>query len=156
VLDVRPMDRAAVTRFAFVLASMWHDVDFRTLTPAAQRLYLVLLAEPRRSMVGVMPYTPRAWAACSTHTSVGDVEAALAELCDRRYVLVDSLTDELLVRTVVKHDPPRSMGAAATMWRAWQDVASEHLRAAVLAEVPAEVWLLNPLSIPDAVRRERP
>ena len=138
-------------RYAPVLLSMWRDPDFRTLTVGAQRLYIVLLSDPRRSMVGAVPYTPRAWAATCATTTAEDIDGWLDELTDRRYVIVDTRTDELLIRTVVKHDPPAGPKQVVAMWRAWERIESEHLRRAVLAEIGADTWLLDPMSRPAAV-----
>ena len=142
-------------RYAPVLVSMFIDPDFRTLSKPAQRLYIVLLADPSRSMVGVVPYTPRAWTSTCARGDLEDTLAELAELIDRRYLIVDSQTDEVLIRTVVKHDPPAGPKSVTAMWRAWERVRSEHLQRAVLAELSAEVWLMDPMSRPAAVDRLR-
>lgn len=142
-------------KYAPVLLTMWRDPDFRTLSPEAQRLYVVLLSDPQRSMVGVLPYRPRAWAATCDAVTEDAVVCALGELTVRRYVVADERTDEVLIRTMVKHDPPRGKAVTA-MWRAWQRIESVPLRRAVLAEVPPDVWLLDPLARPPEADDLRP
>jgi len=136
-------------------STFYFDADFRQLTPGAQRMYIVLLSDPHRSMIGVLPYRPRAWAATSTFTGLDDVDQAISELSSRRYVIVDMTTDEVLIRTVVKHDPPRGAKLITAMWRAWERVQSELLQRAVLDEISAEVWLMDPMSRPAEVDRLR-
>jgi hypothetical protein len=131
---------------------MWIDADFRTLSDVAKLLYVVLLCDPDRTMVGRLPYAPRRWAAALAKPLI-EIETVISELSLRRYVLVDPKTDELLIRTVVKHDPPRGSKLITAMWRAWERIQSEDLRRAVLDEIGAEVWLMDPLSRPAEVDR---
>lgn len=127
-------------RYAPVLCTIWDDPDFRARTPLAQRMYIMLLSQKKLSMVGLISYTPRAWARGSTHTTIGDVEAAITELVEHDYVMVDLETDELLVRTMVKHDPPRGFKSRLAMWRSWEAIDSPTLRNAVIGQVDAETW----------------
>ncbi|MDN5854343.1 MAG: hypothetical protein L0K86_16115 [Actinomycetia bacterium] len=90
---------------ARILCSVWRpDSDFRTLTPDAQRLYFLLLSQRELNNAGVMPVMVNKWARCSAGTTSGDVEKALAELAEHRYVLVDWDTEELFVRTFMRND----------------------------------------------------
>lgn len=136
-------------RYAPVLCSIWDDPDFQQRTPAAQRLYILLLSQKKMSMVGVVPYSPRNWSRGSTHTTVDDIETALLDLIEHGYVLVDFDTDELLVRTMVKHDPPKGPKSRSAMWRSLAAVDSIELQRAVALLVPPDVWESNEPEPPD-------
>lgn len=127
-------------RYAPVLCAIWDDDDFIALDPDAQRLYLLLLSQKRLSMVGVMPYAPRNWARGCKATTAVDIENALARLIDARFVVVDDDTDELLVRTMLKHDPPKGAKSRTAMWRSLSTVDSESLRRACAVYIPDEIW----------------
>lgn len=131
-----------------ILATIWRDRDFQRLGMAPQWLYMQLLSSPDRNLCGVVPYTPRRWQAGARGVTLADIDKAVGALSETRFVLVDDDTDELLVRTVVKHDPPRNPNVTVGMWRQWERIASERVRAAIVAEMPAEVWLRAPLAVP--------
>lgn len=127
-------------RYAPVLCSIWDDPDFVALSPAAQRLYLLLLSQKKLTMVGVLPYAPRNWSRGNSETTPNDVECTIEELVAERFVIVDHDTDELLVRTMLKHDPPRGPKSRAAMWRSLSTVDSETIRRACVVYIDAEAW----------------
>lgn len=89
---------------ARVFARIWADKDFRLLSEAGQRMYLLLLSQADLNYAGVLPLTERRWAnLCEESTSDG-VEGAVEELTNARYVVVDYDTEELLVRTFIRND----------------------------------------------------
>jgi hypothetical protein len=89
---------------ARILVSIWTDTDFRALSPEAQRTYMLLLSQGSLNNAGVLPLTVKRWAAGCNATTTGDVEKALAELDEHRYVAVDEDTEELLVRSFIRND----------------------------------------------------
>jgi hypothetical protein len=92
-------------QYAKLYLSVWApDSDFRKLTGDAQRLYFLLLSSPRLSSAGCCVVQPRRWALQATDTTAADIETALAELEARRYVLVDHDTEEVLIRSFIRHD----------------------------------------------------
>lgn len=127
-------------RYAPVMCSIWDDEDFVALDPDAQRLYILLLSQKKLSMVGVVPYAPRNWSRGCHVTDATAIEATLAKLVAARFVIVDHDTDELLVRTMVKHDPPKGPKSRAAMWRALAAVDSEALRRAIAVYIDDEIW----------------
>lgn len=128
------MARAA----ALVKTSMW-DVgsDFRTLTPDAQRVYLLLLSQPQLNYCGVITYVPERWARMAAGDTITAVESAIAELEAGEYVLVDRDTGELMIRTFLKHDQvaekPNVLKAAK---REFQTIESDRLRARLIHDWP--------------------
>lgn len=90
---------------ARILCSIWRpDSTFRDRSPDAQRLYFLLLSQRELNNAGVMPLMVSKWARCSPGTTVEDVEKALNELVEHRFVLVDRDTEELLVRSFMRND----------------------------------------------------
>lgn len=130
-----------MTRYARVVSSIWSDPDFVALGPAPQRMFLLLLSQPKLTMVGALDYVPARWAAMSSGTTIDEVEQAVADLEEARFVLVDRDRAELVIRTYVRNDRVcRTWQLVKAMWDAWSAMASPLLRRAVLAELPAEAW----------------
>jgi hypothetical protein len=121
--------------YANVLTAIWRDEDFRELSAAAQRTYLMLVTQPNISAAGTLPLTLVRWASHAKDTTPASLRADLAELEATRFVFVDEVTEEVLVRSFVRHDngyrnPKRKhaiVGAAGEM-------ASPVLRAALEVE----------------------
>ena len=89
---------------ARISTSIWDDPDFCALDPLLQRMYMLLLSRKNVSQCGMLPLQVRKWAKGSNGTSVEDVEKALVELENQRYVFVDHDTEELLIRSFVRND----------------------------------------------------
>lgn len=87
-----------------IKCEIWGDEDFRALSRAAQGSYFMLLSQPLITNCGVLPFTPKRWAAYASDTPLEVFELLLSELHDARFVLIDVETDELLIRTYVEHD----------------------------------------------------
>jgi hypothetical protein len=84
--------------------SVWDDTDFITLSDGAQRCYWMLCSQKTLSFAGVIPLQAKKWARLAANTATEDIEAHLAELVDARFLLVDDHSEEVLVRTFIKHD----------------------------------------------------
>lgn len=129
--------------FGKVFASIWGDDDFRSLSPDAQRLYVLLCSQSRLTLAGSLDLMPSRWAALANGTTVSDIEAALAELEGARFIVIDRATEELVVRTLVRHDlePGRlNRNLIKGLWTAWSGILSETLRKVVVDNVPEIVW----------------
>lgn len=87
-----------------ILSSILLDPDFRTLSESAQRLYLILLAQPDLNTAGVLSINYRRWARVCSATAVEHIVAVAHELDDRRYVLLDEETEEAFVRSLIRND----------------------------------------------------
>lgn len=119
-----------------VKTSIWADDDFRKLTDPAQALYLRLLSSPTMTLVGVCDWRPKRLALLTCGMTSDQVEEAGSELEDHEYVLIDDESEEILVRTFVKHEavvhnPKTAAGAAG----AFTQVSSKGLRSAVTREL---------------------
>lgn len=87
-----------------ILTSILSDDDFRTLSEAAQRLYMILLAQKDLSTAGIMSINYRRWARACSSTTVDHVVKTAHELHDRRYVILDEDTEEAFVRSLIRND----------------------------------------------------
>lgn len=122
--------------FARLATSIWVDDDFRQRSPEAQRVYMLAFSQPTIALTGVVPYTPRRWARMANGTTTTDIEQAIAELVEHRYVIVDDDTEELLVRSFTRHDGViRSPKTLVPMTTEYEAIESPALRQAFQAEL---------------------
>lgn len=121
---------------ARVLLSIWGDDDWRSLPAAAQRTYILALSQPGLSYAGVVPYLPGRWSKLAPDTSQPAIRRSVATLAERRYVVLDEDTEELLLRTFVRHDNVlRFPNVAVAMARQFRQIASPQIRTAFLDEL---------------------
>lgn len=137
--------------YAPVLVSVWGDPDWQRLSVEAQRVYLLALSQPGTTYAGVVAYTAKRWARMAADTGPGDVERAVAQLVRARFVVVDEETEELFIRSFVKHNGVLAQPQLRkSMHRAFADILSPAIRQAFLDELPAdERTLLAPCPQPD-------
>lgn len=116
------------------------DGDWRKLDQAAQHIYYTLTSHPDLSYCGVIDYIPGRWTQLSAGLTDAKIKASVRSLERARYVVVDRKTNELLIRSFIRHDKilaKRNMGHACG--RALGLVHSHGLRDAVLHEL-ARLW----------------
>lgn len=122
---------------ARITTSIWHDEDWRTLSPMGQWAYELILTQSGLSMCGVLSYTPKRWLRFAAGLTVRKIERAVNELRVKRFVIVDDETEELLVRTFARNDGVlKSRNLIIAMWRAAADVVSDQLREAFVEGLP--------------------
>lgn len=138
-----------------LLTSIWDDPDFVALPAGAQRLYMQILSQKRLSLCGVLPFSARNLARGCVDLSVDVIEEDLAVLAERGYVWVDLDTDELWVRTILKHDPPRGSRTIKGMWNDWLEIDSEQIRQRVIHSISDEIWDAKDVEIPEAAKALR-
>lgn len=121
---------------ARVLLAIWQDPDWRKLSAGAQRMYVQLLSWHSLSYAGSMDYLPKRLAQGCGELTPQAVEHAVDELAAARFVLIDRDTDELLIRSFLRHDKlhlqPNMMRRVEKDYVVLQ---SEVLRAAFLREL---------------------
>lgn len=121
---------------ARVLVAVWGDRDWRALPSQAQRVYILALSQPGLTYAGVAPYSVGGWAKLATDTSQNAIRKAVNALEERRYVVVDEETDELFIRTFVRHDNVlRFPNVAVAMARAYHQIVSPEIRHRFLIEI---------------------
>jgi hypothetical protein len=119
------------------------DEDWKALSPLAKLLYLQLLSQKRLTYAGLLDLSVKRWARAHPGVPLDQLRAALSELDNKRFVVVDQDTEEVLIRTFIRNDElykqPQVLAAAL---RAAFDIESPILRAALAVELrrlPAEV-----------------
>lgn len=121
---------------ATINVDIWSDDDFRNLTAGAQSLYFKLTSHPKLDYCGCVEFHPGRLAAMSREMTAGDVMVAAQELSDTYFCVFDQSTDEVLVRSFLRHDgvlqQPRLAVSAA---KAYGGIASNKIRAVIVHEL---------------------
>lgn len=122
--------------FARIYTRIWHDRDFRALKLDAQHAYFAVLSSPDLSHIGATDYLPQRIAGLSADGNKRRATAALAQLVESRFIVVDESTAEMCIRSLVRHDgifDRVNMGKAAA--RAFGKVLSLEIRDALTDEM---------------------
>lgn len=125
---------------ATIQVSVWTDADWRSLPALAKYLYWSILAQSKLSIAGCIDMKVARWAELSPDTDVAEVVHLLGVLEAADYVAIDRETDELVVRTFVKHDVAGNKNSQRGVWAAWSGIESEYLRRVVVHNVPDSMW----------------
>jgi len=80
------------------------DDDYRQLTRDEQWLYKTLLIHPTLSYAGVADWRPGRLAAIAADTTADDIRRIGQGLQEKYFIYVDEDTEEVFIRTFVKHD----------------------------------------------------
>lgn len=122
--------------YARVKVAIWADTDFRLLTDPAQALYFRLLSSPTMSLCGVADWRPNRIAALTAGMTPKKVREAAAELTANGYIVTDDDTEEVLVRSFVRHDGLiKTPNIAAAMCKDYAGTASALLRGVIVHEL---------------------
>lgn len=121
---------------ANIRIDIWADEHWRELTLGAQHLYLLLTTHPTLTYVGVADWREGRLAAMTKRRTAEDVRRDAEELQIGGFVLADDDTEEILVRSFVKHDGlMKQPKLAVSMANAYAAVASPMIREVVAFEV---------------------
>ena len=121
---------------ARIRLDIWSDEDWRALTSAAQWIYLALLSRPGLNFCGVADWRPARIAAVTAELTGSDVEHVAAELEAARFIVVDRDSEEVLIRSFVKHDGLlMSPNMTKALVKDHATVASRALRAVVVDQL---------------------
>ena len=111
--------------------AIWSNGDFCALAGPAQRMYWLLYSQPTISLCGVVALTEGRWAKTAKGETVESVRAALRELHDAGFVLVDWDYEEVFVRTFARHDGvDKNVKIRFAAWGQLGSIASPTIRAA--------------------------
>lgn len=122
--------------YANVKVAIWHDDDFRSLSMPAQHLYFTLVTDPELSYAGVGDWRPRRISGKAGAWLPEIVESSAVELLDARFILVCEQTEEVLVRSFLRHDGVlKNAKLAVSAANAIAAIASNDLRAVAVAEL---------------------
>jgi hypothetical protein len=115
---------------------MWGDDDWRALSLPAQHLYLHLLTSPTLSYAGIADWRPARLAGVSAGATTKSITAAADELQDKLFVIRDDETEEILVRSFLKHDGlMQKPNVAKAMVAAFTKAVSPTLRGVIVFEL---------------------
>lgn len=89
---------------ARIFTNIWRKADWCSLSLEAQWLYEAILSQPDLSRCGVTTWTPNRMAKLASNGNAKKLTQARDELAAARYLLVDDATEEVMVRTFLKHD----------------------------------------------------
>ncbi|MGR6579288.1 hypothetical protein ACT89R_01785 [Rhodococcus qingshengii] len=115
---------------------IWSSDEFLDLSALAQHLYFVLWTHPSRTFCGSVEWHPGKLAMRASDLTAELVTAAGIELAQSLFIVVDLDTEEVLVRSWIKHDGLcRQPNMAVAMSKDRAALASRGLRGVVVHEV---------------------
>lgn len=115
---------------------IWADDDWRDLPSNAQWLYMLLSSHPSLGFAGVADWRPARLAGHARETTAEDVEYAAAWLEAGEYLVIDRNTEEVLIRSWIKHDGLlTSPNITKAMVKAHAAIGSAVLRAVVVDQL---------------------
>ena len=121
--------------YAQFSTAMWRNADFLALPAALQRVYMMLSSQADISAVGVLPLSITRWARRAPDTTQADIVRALDGLAERRFIVYDRDSEEVLVRSFLRWDNgyknPKRLPAI-------RDAADEVESPAIVAALAAE------------------
>lgn len=122
--------------YAQLRHDIWSDDEWRDLTVPAQHLYMVILSDGDLSYCGVTDWHPGKLSQRSGENTGRDTLLAAAELSERFFLVIDEETEEVLIRSYLRHDPlMRNPRLAVTMAKDFGRIASNKIRAVVVHEL---------------------
>ncbi|POH58289.1 hypothetical protein [Arthrobacter glacialis] len=114
---------------ANIRVDMLSNTDYRSLGLAAQHLYKLLLIHPTLNYAGVADWRPGRLAKITRGVTASAVREAAAELQAGSYVYVDEDTEEVLIRSFVRHDGLLARyRMPIAMANAYADISSPNIR----------------------------
>lgn len=121
---------------ANIRLDMWADQDWRDLSEGAQHLYMLLMSHPTLSYAGVADWKPGRLAAMTCGKTSAEIVADAAQLRERFFIVVDADSEEVLVRSFIKHDGlMKQPKLVVSMTNAYAAVASRSIREVIAFEV---------------------
>lgn len=116
--------------------SIWRDKEFRALPRTAQATYAQLISQKELDRAGIQPLQIAKWAKGCDETTPDDLTGDLKVLEAHRFVFVDYDTDELFIRSYMRHcDIARYPNILKNALRCAGMVASEKIRHELAAEL---------------------
>ena len=117
--------------YANIMTSIWDDEDFCALSAGAQRTYFMLVTQPDINACGTLALTLRRWSLTLPPRERKNLAKWLDELAATTFIVMDERTEELLVRTFVKHDGGyKNPKRLAAIWATADVIRSSSVRSA--------------------------
>jgi len=115
---------------------MWGETDWRSLHPLSQWLFMHLISAPTMTQAGIAEWRPSRIAALAETLTPETVETIAYDLERRAYLLVDRVTEEVLVRSFIRNDKVLEQpNVTIAACRAWTAASSAPIRALVVHEL---------------------
>lgn len=112
------------------------DQDWRDLTIAEQHLYWLLSTHPDLNYVGVCDWRTARISAMAADATREGIQATAESLQSKRFVFIDEDTEEILVRSFLRHDGLlKQPKLSISMVNAFGAVASKKIREVVTFEL---------------------
>lgn len=122
--------------YAKVNVAIWGDQDWKQLTKDQQWLYFLLWTHPKTNAAGVADWRPGRLASHAAGTTAADVESVAEALQAQRFILVDHDTEEVLIRSYVKHDQRlKQPNASVSVANAYSATASLKIQQVIVHEL---------------------
>jgi hypothetical protein len=123
-------------KFAQIKVAIWIDDDFRTLSDSAQALYFRLLTSARLNFCGVTDWRPKRLAQLAGGLTERKVIASGEELERRGYVVLDEDSEEVLIRSFMRHDGIlASPNLVTALVNDYGDTNSAQIRRSIITEL---------------------
>jgi hypothetical protein len=133
----------ATRAFARVTTDFHDEPSIRNLTPDQQWAYDVVYKRPDLSRCGVVAYTPRRWAKFAKGMTETKLRRLYDQLANTRHIVLDDDTEELLIRTYVRHDGLLTQpNVVAAMVSDYRLISSSVIKTAFLIEM-RRIWDLD-------------
>lgn len=114
--------------YAKVKLGIWTDPDFREVSAEAQRLYFLLLTSGSLNACGVADWRESRLVHLCSGSTAEALQRAAWELGQKRLIAVDPDTEEVLVRSFVRHDGVlKSPNMTTAMVKDYGTIASQKL-----------------------------
>lgn len=121
---------------ANIFTNIWTDTDWRALAGEEQHLYLLLMTHPDLSYSGVCDWRPGRLAKMRGDATRADIERAGAALQAKRFILIDEETEEVLIRSYIRHDGVlKQPNLAVSFVNAYGAAASPEIRMLIIHEL---------------------
>jgi hypothetical protein len=91
-------------QYAQIFTEIWRNADFTALDRDEQWMYLLLNTQPDISAAGVLTTAAARWAKRAPGTTPAMIFDLLDRLTAKRFLVLDHGTNEILLRTFIKHD----------------------------------------------------
>lgn len=115
---------------------IWGDDDWLDLPADAQCLYMTLYTSPGRTLCGAHEWNVGKIRQRAADWTTERIEAAAEILSERLFLIIDTDTNECLLRSWIKHDGLwRTPNMAVSVANARANVASRTLRAVIVFEI---------------------
>lgn len=122
--------------YAKVNVAIWGDQEWKGLCRDEHWLYFLLWTHPKTNAAGVADWRPGRLAAFAADTTAKDVERIARGLQLKRFILVDEESEEVLIRSYLKHDQRmKQPNAAVSVANAYSGTASGPIQRVIVYEL---------------------